>query len=267
MVLSSSAPPNGLRSVGSPVTGLAVFERRVPEPRATIVCVHGGLDRAGSFARLARRLEHFDIVAYDRRGYQGSRQLGPSNFGQHVEDLVALARRESSPVMVFGHSFGGLVALGAARADPDHVCQLVVYEAPLNWVLERDGVPPSIGVDPAKEAELFFKRMVSPAVWERLSPAERESRRLDGPALVADLAIVRSEIPFDVASIRVPTLYAYGEWERTPYYRSLTERLAELNPLIEGVALAAARHGAHLSHPDLVSELLDQAWGSPCASA
>jgi pimeloyl-ACP methyl ester carboxylesterase len=63
-------------------------------PEATLICVHGGLDRGGSFARLARRINAFDVVTYDRRGYQGSRDLQPLSFELHVEDLLALARRE-----------------------------------------------------------------------------------------------------------------------------------------------------------------------------
>ena len=75
---SSHAIPQGLHFVAnSPVAGLAVAERRVESPLATVICIHGGLDRGGSFARLARRMELFDLVAYDRRGYQGSRDLGP----------------------------------------------------------------------------------------------------------------------------------------------------------------------------------------------
>ena len=59
----------------SPVEGLAVAERRVASPQASIIFVHGALDRGGSFARVVRRLVEFDVVVYDRRGYQGSRDL------------------------------------------------------------------------------------------------------------------------------------------------------------------------------------------------
>ena len=52
-----------------------MLAQRLAFPEANIICVHGGLDRGGSFARLARRTEQFDLIAYDRRGYQGSRSL------------------------------------------------------------------------------------------------------------------------------------------------------------------------------------------------
>ncbi len=267
--MTSVDPPRGLRAAPSPVSGLAVAERRVDDPLATLICVHGGLDRGSSFARLARRIDRFDVVAYDRRGYQGSRRAGPATLTGHIDDLIALARAEASrhPVIVFGHSFGGLVSFGAALRDPSLFAQLINYEAPLPWVLEREHRRVDPGADPAEEAERFFKRMVSVETWERLSTAERDSRRHDGPALVADLAVLSQPEPFHVVDVAVPTIYAFGDWARAPYYRQLTAILHSANPLISGVELSKAGHGAHLSHPDQLARLIEEVWTDRCASA
>ena len=267
--MSVPDPPRGLRAVESPVVGLAVAERRVDDPVATLICVHGGLDRGGSFARLARRVERFDVVAYDRRGYQGSRSSGPATLEVHADDLLALASIEATrrPVIVFGHSFGGVVSFAAALRDPSLFAEVINFEAPLPWVLERDHRRIDPGTDPAEEAERFFKRMVSAETWERLSAAERDSRRLDGPALVADLSILSQPEPFHVADLEVPTIYAFGDWARAPYYRRLTALLHAQNPLIQSVELPNAGHGAHLSHPDQLARLIDQSWNDLCASA
>ena len=267
--MTTPDPPRGLRAVDSPVVGLAVAERRVNEPVATLICVHGGLDRGGSFARLARRVERFDVIAYDRRGYQGSRGSGPVTLERHVDDLIALASIEASqrPVMVFGHSFGGLVSFGAALREPSLFAQVINFEAPLPWVLERDHRPVAPDTDPSEEAERFFKRMVSVETWERLSEVERESRRLDGRALVADLSVLNQPELFHVADIAVPTIYAFGSWARAPYYRQLTALLHSFNPLIQGVELPGAGHGAHLSHPDQLARLIERAWNDLCTSA
>jgi pimeloyl-ACP methyl ester carboxylesterase len=239
-------------------------------PEATLICVHGGLDRGGSFARLARRINSFDVVTYDRRGYQGSRDLQPLSFELHVGDLLALARqeRERGPVIVFGHSYGGDVALGAAIENPSLIQLAVLYEAPLPWVLRREGMHMPLTDDPEREAETFFRRIVSDAAWERLSELERDSRRRDGPALISDLSSLRDgSLALDLTRLRAPTTYAYGD-ERSPdYYRELCDRLTEQNPIIGSRELRNTGHGAHLSIPDQLAAMIESLWYETCASA
>ena len=265
---SSHAIPQGLHFVAnSPVAGLAVAERRVESPLATVICIHGGLDRGGSFARLARRMELFDLVAYDRRGYQGSRDLGPLGLEYDVDDLLTLAYHEAKkgPVIFFGHSFGGVVALGAALKDASLVQQVIVFEAPLPWVRYRESSRSILSNDPEYEAETFFRRMVSNSAWERLSDLEKQSRRLDGPALYSDLTLLRTgATPFDLAQLEVPTLYAHGDVNHLEYYQSLCRDLRELSPLIDTRELEKVGHGAHLSHPDLLASLVLSTWRERC---
>jgi pimeloyl-ACP methyl ester carboxylesterase len=267
----STAPslPHGLHFVSStPVPGLAVAERRVANPEATLICIHGGLDRGGSFARLARRCERFDVVTYDRRGYQGSRALQPLDLDHHVSDLLALARQESArgPVILFGHSFGGVVALAAGAAEPSLTSLELVYEAPLPWILRRDGTRAPLSKDPEVEAERFFRRIVSDAAWERMSELERQSRRLDGPALLSDLTILRDGVaPFDLARLEIPTTFIYGDGLAPEFYKALSAELAVLNPLIESRNLVNAAHGAHLSVPDQLAQLIEERWDESCA--
>lgn len=253
--------------VESPLEGLAVLERRVERAHASIVCVHGGLDRGGSFARLARRLDDFDVVAFDRRGYQGSRALGVGHLDQHIDDLVTLVRAEAErgPVIVFGHSVGGVIALGAAIRVPSLLTMAVAYESPLPWILPREHSRPALGDDPSEEAEIFFKRMVSRGAWERLNEAEKQSRRLDGPALLADLRAVRSTAPFDLCDLDVPSVYAHGDGVLASYYRELAALLAERFAM-GTVEMAGAGHGAHLANPDQLALLLTNLWRATCAS-
>jgi pimeloyl-ACP methyl ester carboxylesterase len=265
----TSATPSPLHYVDTtPVAGLAVAERRVENPEATLICIHGGLDRGGSFGRLARRLERFDVVAYDRRGYQRSRSLGPLSLDRHVEDLVALARREAQegPVLFFGHSYGGVVALGAALAEPNSVQLVITYESPFPWILARESGRPPLSDDAAKEVEIFFKRMVSKSAWERLSEAERESRRLDGPALLSDVKILTQEAPFDISALKVPTVIVHGDGALLDYYRAVCSNLERLNPLISTRELLKASHGAHLANPDQLASLIAQLWEQRCES-
>jgi pimeloyl-ACP methyl ester carboxylesterase len=253
----------------TPVPGLAVAERRVERPEATIICVHGGLDRGGSFARLARRTDRFDLVSYDRRGYQASRALGPLGLAHHESDLMALARHEEAgrAIIYFGHSYGGVVAFGAAIADATLVQLVVTYEAPLPWVLPRDGAGTPLSDDPELEAETFFRRIVSDSTWERLSELERDSRRRDGPALVDDLTSLQGAPPFEVAELKVPAFYLYGDVRAPDFYRDLSAELSSINPLIRSRQVMNAGHGAHLSIPDQLAALIGELWDDRCASA
>ena len=266
----SSAPvtPLGLHFVAnSPVPGLAVAERRVHDPEATLICVHGGLDRGGSFARLARRTEIFDVIAYDRRGYQGSRDLAPLDLTHHVDDLLALTREAAlrGPVIYFGHSYGGVITLGAALREPSLVSLVMNYESPMPWLLARADRHPAPSKDPATEAELFFRRVVSDAAWDRLSEHERNSRRLDGPALVSDLMNLRVGAPFEVADLTTAAAYVHGDGRLAPYYRALCEQIVRVNPRFTTIELEHAGHGAHLSSPDRLATLLVELWRQQCA--
>ena len=87
---------------------------------------------------------------------------------------------------------------------------------------------------------------MSDRAWERLSEAQRESRRLDGPALLIDLTAVRQrDVPADLSTFPVPFTYVYGT-SQAPYYRSLALKLAAVNPAIETVEIREADHAAHL---------------------
>jgi pimeloyl-ACP methyl ester carboxylesterase len=253
----------------SPVKGLAVAERRIDEPLACVICVHGALDRGGSFARLVRRLSGFDVIVYDRRGYQGSRDLAPVDLEHHIDDLEALIEREAprQDVILFGHSFGGVVTLGSASRHPSRVSLVVNYESPMSWILPRASFRPALSDDARAEAEMFFRRIMSDRAWERLSEAQRESRRLDGPALLTDLSAVRRrEVPCDLSTFAVPFTYVFGDGPQASYYRALATELATLNPAIETVEIKEANHAAHLQNSTQLAKIIRERWERLCAS-
>ena len=119
--------------------------RPAPAPgAATVVFVHGSLDRGESFRRVMRRLPELAIVAYDRRGYQGSRRGGVVDLGGHIEDLLSIAEAAASgggPVVAVGHSLGGDVVMGAALAAPRAFRAVGAYEPPMPWLGFRRNRP------------------------------------------------------------------------------------------------------------------------------
>ncbi len=243
--------------------GLHILERAGSAPGApTAVFVHGSLDRAESFRRVMRRLPDLAIVAYDRRGYQGSREAGVVGLRGHIADLVDIVTevraRGATTIAVIGHSVGGDVVIGTALAEPDLCDSVGAFEPPMPWLgfrrprpgEDRPGGWAPLAEDPAEEVERFFSRMVSPSAWRRLSDEGRAGRRADGPALVADLLGLRGDPPFEVMDLAVPALFGRGGPGSEPHHR---DGVAWLSTHVPGAALfeiPGAHHGAHLSHPD-----------------
>jgi pimeloyl-ACP methyl ester carboxylesterase len=230
-----------------------------------VVFVHGSLDRGSSFARVWRRLPDLNVVTYDRRGYNGSRDVLPVATGlqEHVDDLVEVV--DGRRAVVVGHSYGGNVALAAALDERGtSISALAAYEPPQPWLPNGSRNPTATSTrwdeeEPAVAAERFFRRMVSDRAWDRLTEEEKADRRGDGVALAAELGAIRlAEAPFDVGALRIPVIYGRGE-ESLPHHRRAVAWLVEHTPGAELFEIPGARHGAHLTHPDAFAAMVRRA--------
>lgn len=223
-----------------------------------LILVHGSMDRASSFKRLMARLPEWLCVAYDRRGYAGSLGLGPpERFDEQVDDLLSVL--DGEPAVVFGHSYGGDVVLAAASRHPELIRAAVVWEPPRPWLPWWPATTAGGGavdhLDAEDRAEWFMRRMVGDRVWERLPESTRAQRRREGPTLAAELEALRSAAPFDESSVRVPVLVGRGG-ESHPHHRRSARELAAALPRGQLCDIAGASHGAHLSHPGEVADLI-----------
>ena len=241
---------------------------RAPGRTGTVVFVHGSLDRGESFRLAMRRLPEFDSVAYDRRGYQGSRGGGVVDLGGHIEDLLADecrqgALRGGGPVVAIGHSLGGNVVVGAALATPGAFDSIGAFEPPMPWLgFRRDGAGdgraggagaagrPWRTIRPKRRSGSSCGWWVLGA-WARLTEEGRAQRRADGPALVADLRSMRVEgPPFDVTALGVPSVFGRGGPARRRTTATPSSGSVRTSPVRSSTRSQGAQHGAHLSHPD-----------------
>jgi pimeloyl-ACP methyl ester carboxylesterase len=110
-----------------------------------LVLVHGGVQAARNFSRLAALLSHrFTVFVPDRRGRGRSGPHGDEYcVARECEDLSALLT-ESGASSVFGLSSGALIVLAAARVLPE-IRRAALYEPPLqleesilDWVPRMD---------------------------------------------------------------------------------------------------------------------------------
>jgi pimeloyl-ACP methyl ester carboxylesterase len=255
--------------VAADAATLHVVARGKGSPGPLVVLVHGSMDRSAGMARVAGRLRDHHVVRYDRRGYGRSRGGDPAvGVGGNVEDLLAVIAAErvgDQPVVVVGHSYGGVVALTAASRHPRLVVAVGTFEAPLPWLAWWPPNPNGAGAtardpsaDPGDAADAFLRRMLGDERWEAMPATARHDRRLEGPALVSDMRSLRTgDAPFDVERLPVPVIAGYGT-ASAPHQRTAAEVLADRSGG-EVVAVDGAQHGAHLSHPAAFADLVRRA--------
>ena len=104
-------------------------------PASTVVLVHGLMDAAGSWDRVAPVLAAvgYRVFAPDMRGFgDGGRAPSGSyyHFSDYVADLAALVEVLSpgEPVALVGHSMGGTITTLYAGAFPERVARLASLE-------------------------------------------------------------------------------------------------------------------------------------------
>jgi pimeloyl-ACP methyl ester carboxylesterase len=231
---------------------------------AHIVLVHGTLDRSAGLLKLARRLaERHLVTRYDRRGYGRSMPHGgPFAIADQVDDLMGVIERAPAggPCVVFGHSYGGHVALAAAQREPARVSAVAVYESPLAWMpwwpsTTAGGDATSHASDPADAAERFMRRLFGDERWERLPPATRDARRAEGPALLGELNDIRAERPWTADSITAPVLAMRGE-RGQDHHRQGMALLGDWFGC-EVITIDGANHFGPNTHPGKVAEALE----------
>src|SRR6267143_4201537 len=108
--------------------------------RAHLLLVHGIAEHAGRYPHVASQLANAGIAthSYDQRGFGGSGGHRAyvdrwSQYHDDVEDRLAEVRSGADrlPVVLYGHSMGGLIALGYVLADPPRpLPDLLVLSAP-----------------------------------------------------------------------------------------------------------------------------------------
>ena len=157
---------------------LQLYERLPERPKAIVHICHGMAEHAGRYDRFARALASagYGAVAHDHRGHGGTKapdaalgHFGGRGWSDVVADTEAVNRTirdrfGKTPVVVFGHSMGALVALAYALEHSGTVEGVAVWNIDANW----DALGRTFRA--LLMAERFFKGSdVSSAIAERLT--------------------------------------------------------------------------------------------------
>ncbi|MEO5838603.1 MAG: lysophospholipase [Acidimicrobiales bacterium] len=234
--------------------GLVQLRRHWPatNARASVLLIHGISEHSGRYEHVGHFLADrgFDVVAIDMRGFgqSGGRRAYVGSFDEYlddVEDQMAEVRALGVPVVLLGHSMGGLIALSyalSARPDPD----LLALSAPalgasipahlraLAPVLAR--LAPRLNVPSPIKGEMLA---TDPAVGEayRADPlVERTVTPLLGHALLRQVQWASENL----SRLSIPTLVLHGADDQLVPARS-TRPLADL-ALVTRRTYPALRH-------------------------
>jgi pimeloyl-ACP methyl ester carboxylesterase len=226
-----------------------------------IALIHGAMDRSAGMLKLSRKLDlTYRVLRYDRRGYGRSKpHPGPFTMEYQVADLVELLA--GRPAVLFGHSFGGNVALAAAERYPDLVRAVAVYEVPLSWLEWWPGSSSGGRTMAATRgraedaAERFIRRMVGDGRWESLPERTQDERRAEGRAFVEELTDLGMNEPWHSHGIGVPVVAVYGEHGRE-HHRDGCHYIAELLSDRGPIEIAGATHNGPFTHPDDVARVI-----------
>lgn len=124
MTTTSRDPLAGHRFVTSDGTALYVRESGPATGGSTLVLAHGWTLDHTSWDRVVTALpDGLRVLRYDHRGHGGSAPAsdGTATVAKAGDDLAELieSRVPSGPVVVAGHSMGGMAAMALAERHPD----------------------------------------------------------------------------------------------------------------------------------------------------
>ncbi|MFT5202681.1 MAG: acylglycerol lipase, partial [Candidatus Aldehydirespiratoraceae bacterium] len=125
-------PVTSMADFGTTRDGLVQLRRRwkpTGEAHAIVLLLHGIAEHSGRYEHVGRRLADsgFDVIAIDQRGFgQSGGRRGHvddwSQFGDDVEDQMNELKAMGLPIVLLGHSMGGLIATRYVvdeRVQPD----------------------------------------------------------------------------------------------------------------------------------------------------
>lgn len=250
-----------------------------------LLALHGWLDNAGSFDRLAPLLaERHRVIAIDLPGHGRSGHRPPGAWYHYVDfldEILAVLDRLGRPrVDLLGHSLGGTLAAMLAGAFPERIDRLALIEAlgPLTGPDEDTATRLRAGLEARRDRRGDRRRVfetVEAAIAARLTAGglsadgarpivERGLRRVDGGFVWASDARLRLSSPTRFSEdqvlavlgrIEAPTLLVLTEPD-TPYLpREGIERRAARVADIEIVRLGGGHH-LHLERPEPVAAAL-----------
>jgi pimeloyl-ACP methyl ester carboxylesterase len=235
-----------------------------------LVMVHGGSADSTVLSLVAPLLEsHYEVHAMDRRGRGLSGDGASYDVALEHADVAAVveavARRSGTRVSLYGHSYGALCALGAARLT-DRLERLFLYEPAFRGVVASDGggldrLDGLVAAGRLDDAlEHFYRRVVgmsAPDVAAMRAMPSWSARLAAVPALGRELRVA-AHVEVDPAQVRritVPTWCLVGD-RSTEGQKAAVAAVHQALPRSTQVVLPGQAHAAQVTAPHLLASAL-----------
>jgi pimeloyl-ACP methyl ester carboxylesterase len=273
---------------------LAVREVGPEDAPLTVVFAHGFCLRMGAFYfQRARLTEQWGpqvrMVFYDQRGHGQSGDAPPETFtvpqlGQDLEAVLAVMAPRG-PVVLVGHSMGGMTVLAHARQYPQRYPNRIVGVALISTAAEGVSRSPlgEVLKNPVLEAARLAVRYAPKTVHRTRGAASSVIGPVLRAASYGDEKISRSVVAFSekmmhetpistlvgflhalevhdeteglLVLAKVPTLIVCGDHDLlTP--KEYSEAMAAALPKSELVVVGGAGHLVQLEQPEIVDDAL-----------
>ena len=227
-----------------------------PEDGLPVIALHGWLDNAASFGRLAPLLPGLRIVALDFAGHGHSDHRPPGSsyaIWDYAYDVLQVAEQFGwQRFSLLGHSMGAIVSVLLAAAMPERVERLALIDGLIPYTGEADSSPQKLGE--ALNAQLALAGKSKPVYAEFSRAVEARMRGVGAVSReAAELLAQRGLMP-------VPGGYTWRTDSRltlpSPLRLTHAHALAFVRSLQCPTKLLMAQQGMLLAQPS-INQLLE----------
>lgn len=226
-----------------------------PADGLPVIALHGWLDNANSFARLAPHLKGLRIVALDLagHGYSGHRPVGAGYaLADYAHDVLRVAEQLGwARFGLLGHSLGAIISVQLAGALPERVSHLALIDGVIPPTLSQQDAAERLGLALQAQLRLEGKRKSVYATLE-----EGVEARMKGMVAVsreaAELLAQRGLMP-------VPGGYSWRSDSRltlpSPTRLNQDQAMAFVKRIACPACLVVAADGMLARHTQLLEQL------------
>jgi pimeloyl-ACP methyl ester carboxylesterase len=251
------------------IAGVTVTESGQGSQPPAVLVIHGGSADGSAWSRVTDALPiGLRALRYDRFPYRASfeagNQGGEEIMAREVADVLAIADAINGPLLVVGHSSGGVVALQAARRRSFD--GLVLYEPPVAVTEPLGGEAlkrARAALDAGKKGqamEIHIRDIVGLRGLARsmrlFPPLKRAMSRFAAGQIADDEALESVGVGLDqYAGITTPALLLSGA-KSPAHLRERTSALANRLPTVDKVTMRGQGHAANLGAPREVARII-----------